>query len=94
MVSKHGRGRWRKSSAEGLLATLAPLLPARLAAALSSPEASLAALALVAAADVALALCLFAHLHAWRFPHGAARGGVHIWRRALRRRGADNTSRR
>ena len=67
MVSKHGRGRWRKSSAEGPLALLAPLLPARLAAALRSPRAAGAALAVVAVADVALAVALFAELHRWRF---------------------------
>ena len=67
MVSKHGRGRWRKSSAEGPLALLAPLLPAPLAAALRSPRAAGAALALVAVADVVLSFILFAELHRWRF---------------------------
>ena len=71
MVSKHGRGRWRKSSAEGPLALLAPLLPKRLAAALQSPRAAAAALAAVALADVALAFVLFAELHRWRFERGA-----------------------
>jgi len=76
MVSKHGRGRWRKSSAEGPLALLSPLLPARLAAALRSPRAAAAALALTAAGDVALALLLFAELHRWRFEGGARPRGL------------------
>lgn len=71
MVSKHGRGRWRKSSAEGPLALIAPLLPARVAAALRSPRAAVVTLVLVAAADVALAFALFAELHNYRFEHGA-----------------------
>lgn len=71
MVSKHGRGRWRKSSAEGPLALIAPLLPARVAAALRSPRAAVVTLALVALGDVALAFALFAELHNYRFDHGA-----------------------
>ena len=71
MVSKHGRGRWRKSAAEGPVSLLAPLLPRRLAAALLSARCAAATLALVAAADVALALALFAELHGWRFQRGA-----------------------
>jgi hypothetical protein len=73
MVSKHGRGRWRKSAAEGPVSLLAPLLPRRLAAALLSARCAAATLALVAAADVALALALFAELHGWRFQRGAQR---------------------
>ena len=73
MVSKHGRGRWRKSAAEGPVSLLAPLLPRRLAAALLSARCAAATLALVAAADVALALALFAELHGWRFERGAQR---------------------
>jgi hypothetical protein len=84
MVSKHGRGRWRKSSADGVLSIVAPLLPRRVGEALRSPLAALVALALTAAADVALALCLFAQLHAWRFPDGALHGcGARAARAAL-----------
>jgi hypothetical protein len=83
MVSKHGRGRWRKSSADGVLSILAPLLPRAVGEALRSPRAALVALALTAAADVALALCLFAQLHAWRFPHGACAARARVCVRAF-----------
>ena len=55
------------------MSLLAPLLPRQLAAALLSARCAAAALALVAAADVALALALFGELHGWRFQRGAQR---------------------
>ena len=66
MVSKKGRGRWRKGSPDGGLAVLAPLLPPRLAAALYSPGTCLVVLTLAAVADAVLATTLWINIHRLR----------------------------
>ena len=63
MVSKKGRGRWRKGSPDGGLAVLAPLLPPRLAAALRSPGTCLVVLTLAAVTDAVLATTLWVNIH-------------------------------
>jgi ABC-type multidrug transport system fused ATPase/permease subunit len=67
MVSKKGRGRWRKGTNESGLAVVMPLLPPRLAAALSHPAFCSAAFVLCSCVDMTVAVAL------WRVRQGAGR---------------------
>ena len=77
MVSKKGRGRWRKGTNESGLAVVMPLLPPRLAAALSHPAVCSAAFILCSCIDMTVAIAL------WRARQG---GGGRDFRRSVRER--------
>ena len=77
MVSKKGRGRWRKGTTESGLAVVMPLLPPRLAAALSHPIFCTAAFLLCSCVDMAVSVAL------WRARQGA---GQRDFQRSVRER--------